>query len=54
MIKYRYWILDIYYTKVDRYPFGEKSLKLDLISLKELALGLNIKKILFGKVIYRL
>ncbi|XP_029161351.1 tetratricopeptide repeat protein 5-like [Nylanderia fulva] len=33
------------------YTSGEKSLKLDLISLKELALGLNIEKVVFGKVV---
>ncbi|KAL6435738.1 hypothetical protein ACFW04_005554 [Cataglyphis niger] len=33
------------------YTSGEKSLKLDLIPLKELVLGLNTEKVIFGKVI---
>ncbi|GAB1865489.1 Tetratricopeptide repeat protein 5 [Camponotus japonicus] len=33
------------------YTSGEKSLKLDLISLKELALGVNTEKVVFGKVV---
>lgn len=30
---------------------GEKSVKLDLIPLKDLALGTNMTKIVFGKVV---
>lgn len=33
------------------YTSGEKLLKLDLIPLKELALGLNTEKVVFGKVV---
>lgn len=33
------------------YTSGEKSLKLDLIPLKELAFGLNTEKVVFGKVV---
>ncbi|XP_032687118.1 tetratricopeptide repeat protein 5-like isoform X2 [Odontomachus brunneus] len=33
------------------YTSGEKSIKLDLIPLKELALGLNTGKVVFGKVV---
>ncbi|XP_077275476.1 tetratricopeptide repeat protein 5 [Temnothorax americanus] len=33
------------------YTYGGKSVKLDLIPLRELAIGLNIEKVVFGKVV---
>lgn len=33
------------------YKSGDKSIKLDIIPLKDLVLGLNTEKVVFGKVV---